>query len=145
MGWGQSIAVAGGAALLSACVGAPEPQAAAPQPEAVCHALFEPDPGMAMELAHKGSDVDTLCRCFVLEHAELDPDTQATMMDLSIKLIEMHDELGLSTVEEAVELMEDDRDGEEYGFEWDGLKAGGEPIEDAIIRSLRKPQTCPAP
>ena len=152
-GWGRkagtAAALAGAAAIVSACVSVPEtPQAEAeaeaPDPRAVCHALFDADAGLQAELMRAGSDGYALCACYAAEHAALDPDGQANMLALSIRLIELRAAKGFTTVEEAVELMEDDQDGSQYGFPWERLKAGGEPIEEAILRARRDPNGCTA-
>ena len=140
MGWGNTLVLAGAAAmLLSACASAPEAPQAAADPVAVCHAMFDSDAEIQQELARSGADGDTLCACFASEYDALAPEARANMIDLSATVIEVREANGFSTVEEAVELMEDDRDGAAYGFPWDRLKAGGEPIEEAILRARREP------
>ena len=145
-GWGGAAALAGAVVLMSACASAPEmPQAAALESAAMCHALFDTDAEVQQRLTRFGSDMDDLCACFVSEHDALDAEGQATMMALSAKVIEVRDANGFTTTEEAVELMEDDQTGAVYGFEWDRLKAGGEPVEEAMIRAQRDPAGCVAP
>jgi len=150
--WVTAAALAGAAAILAACANSLETpsvtagaETPAADPRALCHALFDRDEGMQAELARAGSDSDALCTCFAAEHAALDPEGQATMTALSAQLIEMRAANGYASVEEAVELMEDDQDGAVYGFPWDRLKAGGEPIEEAILRARRDPANCTAP
>ena len=139
------LALAGAVAAVAACASAPEvPQATADQ-AATCHAMFDGDADIQQQLANAGSDGNALCACFVSEHAALDPDGAANMLAVAAKVIEVRDAKGFATVEEAVELMEDDRDGAAYGFPSDRLKAGGEPIEEAILRAQRDPAGCMAP
>lgn len=142
---GFAAALAGAMAILSACASAPETPQAAADPAAVCHALFDTDADIQQSLVRSGADGDVLCACFASELAALDAAGQADVLALSAKLIEVRDALGFATVEEVVELMEDDRDGAEYGFATDRLKAGGEPIEEAILRAERNPAGCAAP
>ena len=139
------LALAGAVAAVAACASAPEVPQAAADPAATCHAMFDGDADIQQQLANAGSDGNALCACFVSEHAALDPDGAANMLAVAAKVIEVRDAKGFATVEEAVELMEDDRDGAAYGFPSDRLKAGGEPIEEAILRAQRDPAGCMAP
>ena len=147
-GWGRAAALAGAAALMTGCVDVPDTATTVAEPadpRAVCHALFDTDVELQAMLMKAGSDGYALCACYTDEHAALDADGQATMIALSEKLIAMRAANGYASVEEAVELMEDDRDGAVYGFPWDRLKAGGEPIEEAIGRARRDPAGCKPP
>ena len=145
IGWGGVAALAGVAAILSACASAPAArQQAEADPAALCHALFDTDADVQQRLTRFGSDMDDLCACFVSEHDALDPEGRANMLALSAKVIEVRDARGFTTAEEAVELMEDDQDGAEFGFPWERLKAGGEPVEEAMKRAQRDPAGCAA-
>ncbi|MEZ5997647.1 MAG: hypothetical protein R3B98_03015 [Hyphomonas sp.] len=133
--------------LLAACASTPddEPQAAAPDPVAACHGLFDGDAEMAEELARSGADGDALCACFASEYAGLEADGRADMLALAVTLNDVRTANGFASVEEAVELMEEDRDGAKFGFQEDRFKATGEVIEAAILRAMRDPAGCAAP
>ncbi|MEZ5953179.1 MAG: hypothetical protein R3C13_02635 [Hyphomonas sp.] len=130
--------------LLAACAGTP-PAVVPKDPVAACHALFDGDAEMAAELARAGADGDDLCTCFAREYAGLDAAGQADMLALTETLVKVRDANGFTTAEEAVELMEEDRDGAAYGFEEKRFKATGEVIEEAILRARRDPAGCTAP
>ena len=99
----------------------------------------------AQELAGSGAGTGELCTCFASEYAAQDADGQSDMLALVETLVDVRAAKGFNSVEETVELMEEDRDGAEFGFPEDRFKATGEVIEEAILRAMRDPAGCAAP
>jgi hypothetical protein len=143
MGWGQLKLSAGLLAgfALAACASTPEE--AAKDPLVMCEAMSAGDEDLAGRLSRSGSEPGDFCACFVQIETGLDAGTRAETYALMSKVIDMRAGTDRST-EDVAELLEDDRDGSLYGFPEERLKRGAQPIEDALSRARRNPESCRA-
>jgi len=137
----RAAALISAAAFASACASAPVEQAQSPL--AMCQALTSGDQDLEDRLARSNASLEDFCTCFVAVEAGIDEDTRADMQALMATIMDMREGTGRST-EDVAELMEDDRDGSLYGFPEERLKRGAQPIEDALSRARRDPESCRA-
>ncbi len=141
MGWGNlktSASLLAGLAL-AACASTP---ADAPmQPLALCQTMVSGDAELEARISRRGANLEGLCACYVQIEAGLDEDTRADNYALMMKVIEMREGTGRST-EDVAELLEDDRDGSLYGLPEERMKRGAQPVQDAMSKARRDPESC---
>ncbi|MEZ6002447.1 hypothetical protein [Hyphomonas sp.] len=126
---------------LAACASTPEDASA--RPLALCQAMVTGDTQLELRINNRGATMDDLCACYVQIEAGLDEETRADNHALMTKIIEMREGSDLST-EDVAELMEDDRDGSLYGLTEERMKRGAQPVEDAMSKARRDPESCHA-
>ena len=143
MGWRKlktSASLLAGLAL-AACASTPADPGA--RPLALCQAMISGDADLEARISSRGATTDDLCACFVQIEAGLDEETRADTYAVMNTVIEMREGKDLST-EDVAELMEDDRDGSRYGLTEERMKRGAQPIEDAMTKARRDPESCRA-
>jgi len=144
MGWGNLKLSAGLLAglILSACASAPVEEAASPL--AMCQVMSADDAGLAERLSPSGATLDDFCACFVTVQAGLDDAQRNETFALMSKITALRDGTD-QTTEDIAELMEDDRDGAQYGFPEERFKYAAQPIEDSMTKARRDRASCVAP
>ena len=144
MAWGYLKLSAGLLAglALAACASSPVEEPASPL--AMCQAMAAGDTGLADRLSPSGATLDDFCACFVTVQADLDEATRTETFALMTKITGMREGTGRTT-EDIAELMEDDRDGAQYGFPEARLKQAAQPIENAMTKARRDRASCAAP
>jgi len=144
MGWGSlklSTGLLAGLAL-AACAGTPVEKASSPL--AMCQAMTAGDAGLSERLARDDATLDDFCACFVRVDAGLDAAQRDETYALMSLITGMRQD-GDRTTEDVAELMEDDRDGAQYGFPEPRFKQAAQPIEDALSMARRDRASCTAP
>ncbi len=126
---------------LAACASAPVDEPASPL--AVCQAMSANDAGLTGRLSSSGATVEDFCACFVTVSAGLDDATRTDTFALMSAITGMREGTGRTT-EDVAELMEDDRDGAQYGFPEERFKRAAQPFEDSMTRARRDRSSCAA-